>query len=256
MGNETRCFALSFLPPTLSVGITTLFMVPLCMGNHYLNKYLGNIITETDSSFIISRANIIQVCIYVSFGIFMIGLFIPKYVILIKQLTIVFLIYTLFSVACFICNSLYIAFTGSFVFYQKMYYIATREAVDKFPDLDDALTIRGDELSGWQKIEAYMRKKLYLFLAIHFLLLLFMLYYYTLISSFTAEREDKGDDYELQVHKSGQNQKSFSGNSTSNCNTSTNYGNTSTNYGNASTINASLSNNNTVLSTTMDSQAV
>ena len=55
-----------------------------------------------------------------------------------------------------------------------MYYIATREAVDKFPDLDDALTIRGDELSGWQKIEAYMRKKLYLFLAIHFLLLLFM----------------------------------------------------------------------------------
>ncbi|KAL6605256.1 hypothetical protein U3516DRAFT_37211 [Neocallimastix sp. 'constans'] len=76
MSNETRCFALSFLPPTLSVGITTLFMVPLCMGNHYFNKYLGNIRTETDSSFIISRANIIQVCIYVSFGIFMIGLFI------------------------------------------------------------------------------------------------------------------------------------------------------------------------------------
>jgi len=244
MSDDIKCFALTFLPPTLSVGVATLFMVFVCYWNYYLNVMMGYMLTETSTSFIISRADIVQVCIYVSFGIFILGLFIKKFVFLLKQLTMVFAMYMLFSFACFLCNFLYVAFTSSYVYYYKPYWWFTRQLVNKYQDLDDALTLKDAELTGWKTLELYMNVKMIVALSVHCLVILFMLYYFKLISSFTAEREGKEDVLELQVHEGNQqNLVSYCGN-TSTMNTM----NTNT------TINVNGSNDDNSVS--VDSQAV
>ena len=58
-------------------------------------------LTETETSFILSRADIIQVCIYVSFGVFILGLFIViiniKYILFILLLLLLLLLFFFFE---------------------------------------------------------------------------------------------------------------------------------------------------------------
>ena len=86
----------------------------------------------------------------------------------------VFAIYMFFSFACFLCNFLYFAFTSSYIYNAKPYWWFTRVLVDKYVDLDDALTLEGAELTGWKTLELYMNVRTMVSLSVHFLVILFM----------------------------------------------------------------------------------
>ncbi|OUM63735.1 hypothetical protein PIROE2DRAFT_9673 [Piromyces sp. E2] len=181
MTNNNKCFVFSFLPNTLSVAFSTLGMIAVCYGNYYLNIQIGDIISD----FIPSRAKIIQICIYVSFAVFLVGLC--------WQLSVVLAIYIFFSIACFLCNFLYTVFSKSFSYYNGIFWIYTRLLVNEYEDLDDAVP--------WKTIEKYMAIKMAILLSVHLLVILFMIYYHTVISSYIEDEESKNnDDFSLKTH--------------------------------------------------------
>ncbi|ORX77385.1 hypothetical protein BCR32DRAFT_270674 [Anaeromyces robustus] len=210
--DKSKCCFFYFLSKDLSAVVSSIFMMGICIGTHFLNKMFD----EDISSSLSTACYFFLIIVCISLIVFIIGIYWNKHLILIRQIITCISTYLFFSLSCFICNFSSLLFSPIFYDDYNLVIIYADSYIEDNYNFDEEVDY------DYIEIKKYIKRKLYIQSILHIICIALIIYYTSVVKAYFKEKElDILGEYECGV----------------NLNSSVNSNNNSTNHINSSLIN-------------------